>query len=195
MAYHITPSQSDCYPGISVLINKLGITDQKQLNENEMLITSIRILQIEMQPIDFEPDFSYYKSLHQRLFGELYAWSGQLRRINMSKLRTAFCPADQIESTAHGIFTRLKEQCYFASLSRDELICELAGLYDLINYLHPFREGNGRVQRLYFRQLARWMNHSIDFAAVDSDRMMIATIHASAGIMDDLIQVFEEILK
>ena len=35
MAYSITPSADDCYPGTSVLVNKLNIRDQKQLNENE----------------------------------------------------------------------------------------------------------------------------------------------------------------
>ena len=65
MAYSVTPSAEDCYPGTSVLINKLGITDQKRLNENETLITSVKMLQIEMQPITAEPDFSYLKHLHQ----------------------------------------------------------------------------------------------------------------------------------
>lgn len=71
----------------------------------------------------------------------------------------------------------------------------MADLYDSLNYLHPFREGNGRVQRLFFRQLARWIGLSSNFAAIDSDRMMIATIHASAGIMDELRQIFDEILE
>lgn len=83
---------------------------------------------------------------------------------------------------------------YFRDCSREELIAELADLYDSLNYLHPFREGNGRVQRLYFRQLARWIGHSLNFAVIDSDRMMIATIHASAGIMDGLQQIFDEML-
>ena len=37
MAYSITPSADDCYPGTSVLVNKLNIRDQKQLDENEAL--------------------------------------------------------------------------------------------------------------------------------------------------------------
>lgn len=194
MAYDITPSQSDCYPGTNVLINKLNIKEQKQLDENETLITSVKTLQIELRPMAQEPDFAYYKSLHLELFEELYDWAGQVRQINISKLRTAFCPADQIESTAWEIFARLKSHRYFLDLSRDELVNELADLYDSINYLHPFREGNGRVQRLYFRQLARRIGCSLNFAAVDSDRMMVATIHASVGIMDDLRKVFDEIL-
>lgn len=195
MAYSITPSSDDCYPGTSVLINKLGITDQKQLDENETLITSVKALQIEMQPVKAEPDFAYLKHLHFVLFDELYSWAGKIRTINISKMRTAFCPAAQIEETAQGIFRRLQSCHYFSGLPQSDLICELADLYDAINYLHPFREGNGRVQRLYFRRLAQWIGHSLNFAAVDSDRMMLATIRASAGVMDDLRQVFKEILK
>ena len=195
MAYEIMPSQDDCYPGASVLVNKLGIRNQQQLDENETLIVSVKTLQIELQPLTAEPDFAYYKSLHRALFEELYDWAGQVRTINMSKLRTAFCPATEIEATANEVFARLKAKRYFAALPRAELTSELAELYDSINYLHPFREGNGRVQRLYFRQLTRWIGHSLNFAAVDSDRMMIATIHASAGVMDDLRQVFDEIVE
>lgn len=195
MAYSITPSADDCYPGTSVLVNKLNIREQKQLDENETLITSVKTLQIEMQSVTAEPDFSYLKHLHFVLFNELYSWAGEIRTINISKMRTVFCPADQIEETSKAIFERLQANHYFRGLPRNELVCELADLYDSINYLHPFREGNGRVQRLYFRQLARWIGHSLNFAEVDSDHMMIATIRASAGVMDDLRQVFEEILK
>lgn len=178
-----------------MLINKLGIRDQKQLDENETLITSVKTLQIELQPIAAAPDFAYLKALHRTLFEELYDWAGQMRTINMSRLRTAFCPAEQIESTAQAIFAHLSAQTYFRNLPRTTLIDEMADLYDSLNYLHPFREGNGRVQRLYFRQLARWIGHTLNFVAVDSDRMMIATIHASAGIMDGLRQIFDEILE
>ena len=195
MAYNITPASDDCYPGTSVLVNKLDIRDPKQLEENETLITSVKTLQIEMQPITTEPDFAYLKYLHRTLFEELYNWAGEIRTINISKMRTAFCPADQIESTSQAIFTRLCGCSYFRGLPRDVLITELADLYDSLNYLHPFREGNGRTQRLYFRRLAQWIGHNLNFSVVDSDRMMVATIRASAGVMDDLYQIFREILQ
>ena len=194
MGYNITPTQDDCYPGTSVLINKLDIRTQAQLDENELVLTSAKILQVELEPVNAKPDFAYLKQLHHIVFGELYDWAGTIRTINMSKLRTAFCPADQIEPLAAEIFSRLQSMHYFRDCSRAELVSEFADLYDSLNYLHPFREGNGRVQRLYFRQLARWIGHSLNFAAIDSDRMMIATIHASAGIMDGLQQIFDEIL-
>ena len=128
MGYNFTPAHDDCYPGTSVLINKLNIRTQAQLDENELVLTSAKILQIELEPMNVEPDFAYLKQLHRIVFGELYDWAGTIRTINMSKLRTAFCPADQIESLAAEIFSRLQGLHYFRDCSREELIAELADL-------------------------------------------------------------------
>ena len=195
MGYSITSSNDNCYPNTNVLINKLGIKNQKQLDENEILITSIKSLEIELNSKIQEPNFEYYCNLHYLLFNEIYDWAGKLRTINVSKLKTVFCPHEQIESMAISIFKRLKEMDYFKKCNKSELICEFADLYNSLNYLHPFREGNGRVERLYFIQLARWINRKLDFSKIDSDRMMIATIHASAGTMDYLESIFAEALE
>ena len=40
------------------------------------------------------------------------------------------------------------------SADKAELARHLANLLDSINYLHPFREGNGRTQREFLRTLA-----------------------------------------
>ena len=79
-------------------------------------------------------------------------------------------------------------------VSYTHLVRELADFYASLNYLHPFREGNGRTQRLFFRQLAAQNGYKLDFSAVDSDRMMLATIHAASGVQDTLLQVFDEII-
>ena len=97
-----------------MLINKLDIMDQKQLDENETLITSVKTLQIEMQPMTAEPDFAYLKHLHFVLFDELYSWAGEIRTINISKMRTAFCPADQVEATAQAILNDCRTVPTFA---------------------------------------------------------------------------------
>ena len=78
------------------------------------MLTSAKILQIELEPMNEETDFAYLKQLHRIVFGELYDWAGTIRTINMSKLRTAFCPADQIESLAAEIFPACKVCIIFA---------------------------------------------------------------------------------
>ena len=195
MAYSIDPSGDSCYPGTSVLINKLAIRDQAQLEENEALITTVQSLKFELEPFPEELDFVYYKRLHRFLFESLYEWAGEVRTVNLSKQHTSFCPADEIETLAGASFGRLAQYNYLRGLSRSDFLNELVDLYISLNYLHPFREGNGRVQRLYLRQLAQRAGYHLNFAGVDSDEMMIATIHAASGILDTLRQVFEQIVE
>lgn len=195
MSYTLDPLSEDCYPETSVLINKLGIQDQAQLDESEALITGVKALQFELSPFPGLMDFSYYKRLHGFLFGELYDWAGTVRTVNFSKQHTQFCAADNIESLAALMFARIGNINYLRGMGRQEFLVELADFYNSLNYLHPFREGNGRVQRLYFRQLARQAGYNLDFAKVDSDTMMLATIHAASGIQDTLLQVFDEMIS
>ena len=194
MAYSIDSSSDSCYPGTSVLVNKLGIQNQAQLDENETLIVGVKSLQFELAPFPEPLDFNYYKKLHRFLFDELYEWAGIVRSINLSKQHTRFCPADEIESLAGRMFSRIEQMDFLCGLPREDFIAELTDFYSSVNYLHPFREGNGRTQRLYFRQLAQRAGYKLDFAAVDSDRMMIAIIHAASGIEETLHNVFDEII-
>lgn len=195
MAYSIDATEDGCYPGTHVLMNKLDIRDQKQLEENETLITTVQSLKFELSPFPEELDFDYYKRLHRFLFESLYSWAGEIRTVDLSKQHTHFCPAAEVTSLASASFGRLKREKYFQGLSRDVLLDELVDFYGSVNYLHPFREGNGRVQRLYFRQLVRRAGYHLNFAAVDSDKMMLATIHAASGVTDLLRQVFDQILE
>ena len=154
----------------------------------------MKSLQFELAPFPEPLDFNYYKKLHRFLFDELYEWAGIVRSIDLSKQHTRFCPADEIESLAGRMFSRIEPMDFLCGLPRADFIAELTDFYSNVNYLHPFREGNGRIQRLYFRQLAQRAGYKLDFAAVDSDRMMIATIHAASGIEETLRDVFDEII-
>lgn len=194
MSYTVDSLSENCYPGTSVLVNKLGIQDQTQLDESEALITGVKSLQFELSPFSDPMDFSYYKRLHGFLFDELYGWAGTVRTVNLSKQQTRFCAADSIESLAALMFARIDSMNYLRGMGRQDFLIELADFYNSLNYLHLFREGNGRVQRLYFRQLARQAGYNLDFATVDSDTMMLATIHAASGIQDTLLQVLDEIV-
>ena len=195
MSYSIDSSGDHCYPGTSVLVNKLGIQDQMQLDENETLIVGVKTLQFELAPFPEPLDFNYYKRLHQFLFDELYEWAGTVRSVDLSKQHTRFCAASEIESLAGRMFARVERMNYLCGLPREDFINELTDFYASVNYLHPFREGNGRTQRLYFRQLAQRAGYKLDFASADSDRMMIATIHAASGIEESLHDLFEEIIS
>jgi cell filamentation protein len=58
--------------------------------------------------------------------------------------------------------------------------------------LHPFREGNGRTQRIFIAQLIRYNGYDFDFSDIDPDDLMIATIQSANGVTDFLKQLFDE---
>ncbi|WP_409967424.1 Fic family protein [Bengtsoniella intestinalis] len=195
MAYSIDATSHDCYPDSSVLVNKLGIRNQQQLDETELFLVGVQTLQFEAKPLEGALDFNYYKQIHKLLFEALYDWAGTVRTINMSKQHTQFCECQSIDELGILMFARIAKMHYLQGLPRDEFITEIVDFYANLNYLHPFREGNGRCQRLYIRQLALQAGYSLDFAKIDSDRMMIATIHAASGVRDTLLQVFDEMIS
>ena len=135
MAYSIDPIQDNCYPGTTVLINKLDIRDETTLNEAEALATFVNASKLEQHPLEGAFDFAHYKAVHHFLFSDLYDWAGQIRTVNISKKGTRFCPAEEIEQRAELIFGRLKACNYFWGLPHDEFVEEIVDFYCAINEL------------------------------------------------------------
>ena len=190
MAYSLNPSSDNCYEGTTCLVNKLGIRDEKKLSEIEAQITFAKAVMLEETPIDDDFGFEHFKKIHEFLLCDLYEWAGQVRTVDISKKRTKFLDASSIESIGTKRFSKVKEG-YFEDLPFDEFVKRIAEFYNDVNYIHPFREGNGRTQRIYFTQLIRHYGYDINFADVDTDELMIATIQASSGVMDFLVEFFE----
>ena len=194
MAYSVESTTADCYPGTTCLINKLGIQDETILAEKEAAIVFAKASLLDQRPIQGKFDFEHYKQIHRFLFCNLYDWAGQVRTVNIAKKGTAFIPVEEIERCAEACFSRLTA---FDSknLSHHELAAEIADFYHSINMLHPFREGNGRTQRVFFTQWLQHLGYDFNLISIDPDEFMIATIFAAQGVMDPLIHLFEEIIE
>ena len=190
MAYSLNPSSDNCYEGTTCLVNKIGIRDEKKLAEIEAQITFAKAVMLEETPIDDDFGFEHFKKIHEFLLCDLYEWAGQVRTVDISKKRTKFLDAASVESIGTKCFAKVREG-YFENLPFDEFVKRIAEFYNDVNYIHPFREGNGRTQRIYFTQLIRHYGYDINFADVDTDELMIATIQASSGVIDFLVEFFE----
>ena len=193
MPYSLNASTDSCYEGTTCLINKLGICDEKILAETEAAYTLAKASYLELHPLSGQYDFAHYCAIHKFLFGDLYEWAGEVRTVDLSKKGTSFAAAAEIKQCANACFARAAEINY-AALSRGELVEEIADFYSTLNMIHPFREGNGRAQRVYFAQWIRHIGFDIDFGEIDPDIFMIATIHAAQGMKDDLIALFDKAL-
>ena len=190
MAYSLNSSSDNCYEGTTCLINKFDIRDEEKLAEIEAQITFAKTVMLESTPVDGNFDFVHFKKIHEFLFCDLYEWAGNIRNVDISKKRTAFLECNHIENVATKCFAKVNDG-YFENLSLSDFAKKIAELYNEVNYIHPFREGNGRTQRIYFTQLIRYYGYDINFADVDTDELMIATIRASQGVMDFLVEFFE----
>lgn len=190
MGYSISPSTSDCYEGTTCLINKLNIRDEAMLSDYETGLTIFKSMALEKEPISSTFDFEHYKAIHKYLFDELYDWAGQTRTVNLSKKGTSFADVDEIERIAEACFKNLADKDYFRNQEIADFIDDIVDFYCVTNMLHPFREGNGRVQRAFISQLIRFNGYDINFNEIDTDELMIATIQAANGVTDNLKTIF-----
>ena len=191
MPYSLDPISANCYPGTTVLVNKFDIRDESVLEEAEDILTASKSAQWLNAPKMSTFDFAHYKEIHFFLFSDLYDWAGQVRDVNISKKGTVFCPAEEINEQANRIFAYLKNQDFLCGLKKGPFIEALVDFYCATNMLHPFREGNGRTQRTFLSQLAQNAGYTLNFAKIDGDLLMIATIQAAQGVTDLLRDVFE----
>ena len=190
MGYSINSSTDNCYEGTTCLINKLNIRDEKILTEVEGRITFAKSSTLEKEPISSTFDFEHYKAIHKYLFDDLYDWAGQIRTVNLSKKGTLFANADEIERIADACFKRLADNNFFRDMDFNDFVENIVDFYCVTNDLHPFREGNGRTQRIFIAQLIRFNEYDIDFNNINTDELMMATIQAANGVSDSLKDIF-----
>lgn len=191
MAYSITSITDDCYPGTTCLINRLDICDESMLAKAEASIVLAKASFLDQHPVSGGYNFEHYKQIHRYLFCDLYDWAGEIRKVDVSKKGTSFVPAAEIAVCAAACFEHLSGFSAIG-LSKHELAVKVADFYSTVNMLHPFREGNGRTQRIFFKQWIQHLGYTLDLTDIDTDEFMIATIQASHGVMDTLIDFFEK---
>lgn len=177
-----------CYPGTNVLRNKLNIQDLDILHEAERDYSSIR--QVELYKKGITGDFSlkHLCSIHRQLFQDIYSWAGELRTVDISK-GTIFCLVPFIEEQFAFLYRKLRKENFLKDITdQKEMSEKLAYYLGEINMIHPFREGNGRTQRIYIEQLC--MNNGrfeIDFTEVSKEKMISASVR-SAKSDNDLLE-------
>ncbi len=179
-----------CYPESKVLVNKLNIRDAEQLHIAEKEITSLKLAYIKKNPISGSFDLKHLQDIHRFLFEDIYSWAGQLRHVNIAK-GNQFCLWQNIEEYSEAIFSELKKENYL--IGADNVPCRLAYYLSEINVLHPFREGNGRTQRLFIEYLADNAGYYVDFSTVTPEEMIIASAESFACDYKSINSMFERI--
>ena len=180
-----------CYPGSNVLKNRLDIEDSVALSDAEREITAAAAEEIEFEPPPYH--LASLQRIHRCLFADIYDWAGAIRTVDIAKGDTRFCTVRRIEAEAEKLFDQLADKAWLEGLTREVLVREVAVFYGELNMIHPFREGNGRAQRLLFEFLIVNAGYEIRWEPIEEDEWLDANI-ASAIACDysNLEAIFEK---
>lgn len=187
-------SSADPYldPTSGVLRNKLGVHDAGLLARIEADTSFLRDAELKRTILPGLFDLAHLRAFHRCLFGDVYPWAGEIRTVDIA--RTAyFAHWRHIEPYAEHILGVLKEEHLLAGACREDFLDRFTHYFAEVNALHPFREGNGRTQRAFFRQLALHAGWRVDFALLDPAEYNEAC-RLSLRAPDTLRGLFEPIL-
>lgn len=183
-----------CYPDSSVLRNKFNITDGDEFLKVETECASIRLLELQMHPVQGKFDFKHLCAIHRRIFQDIFTWAGKPRTVDIAK-GNLFCRAQFIDSYAQDVFSAYFRDCESVKDNETEFIHRFAYHYADLNALHPFREGNGRSQREFARELCYKCGYIFDVTVTNHEEMVNASIQSFNGDIKGLEHIFSRAVK
>jgi len=173
-----------------ILRNTAKIDDEKVLIAFESFKVSKRIEELSEKPIKIK-DSNSLLEIHHYLFQDVYEWAGKVITVNISKNGKQFFDGERFNMGFQYIDTLITEYSVLNKKNRKEIASKLAEILDTVNYLHPFREGNGRTQREFLRLLALEKELYLNLNPPDNkniyERYMKGTIESNLNILEDLI--------
>lgn len=143
-----------------VLENKLGIKNQMELSLAEEKISKMAAKRLFDNGVINEIEVGTFSGLcriHKELFNEIYDFAGKIRDVNLAKGNFRFAPLMYLEVSLLHI-DKMPQKNF------DEIVEK----YVEMNIAHPFREGNGRVTRIWLDLiLKKELKKVIDWNEID----------------------------
>ena len=173
-----------------LLRNKEDITDKDILLEFESLQASEKLELLQETPIKINNSQTLLE-IHKFLFQDVYEWAGKVRTVEISKDGKGFLPTSRFDTGFAHIDSLIEEYRKLVKDDKTQIAHKLAEILDAANYLHPFREGNGRAQREFIRTLALEKGIELYLSSPDNkdvyERYMNGTINGDVKMLADLI--------
>ena len=104
------------------------------------------------------------RQIHAYLFGGIYDFAGQIRKLNISKGGFVFASVGYLDET-------------LASIEKmpESNVSQIVKKYVEMNVAHPFMEGNGRTTRIWLDlMLKRSLKSCVDWSKIDKTEYMKA---------------------
>lgn len=179
------------YENSTVLVNKLDLRNQDELNAYEAEISNAR----SGEPLpDGDFDFAHLLRPPSSPLSRCLHLGRQPRTVRMSKQGNPFCYPEHIETEAAKLFARLKEDSFLDDLDSDEFSARATHFLSELNAIHAFREGNGRTQLTFLAMLADNARHPLHLERLDRDPMLDARIRSFEGNENGLVGVIRNLI-
>ena len=163
------------YPGTDVLKNLRDIRDPDILSRFEAEATSRRIIQLISAPVPGRFDTVRLKAIHKHIFQDVYAWAGQFRTVDISKGGHSFAVAAFVEPALNDLLQKLSAENCLQAVDPKVFASRAGYCLSEVHAAHPFREGNGRTQREFIRELGRHAGFMVDWSRITRDQMIAAS--------------------
>lgn len=165
-----------CYPDSSVLKNKLDIRDPALLRKVEADLSTARQAEIFHIPVAGRFTTTHLCNIHRKLLGDVYSFAGHFRREDIAKGTTRFVTYSQIKEKLQRLLGQLQQEKWLENVSFEAFAARSAYYMAELNYIHPFREGNGRAIREFMRLLFLHNGYIVQWDAVDVEALLNAMI-------------------
>ena len=163
-----------CYRDTNVLKNRFGLRDGAELKAVEADISLIRQNDLMERPILGRFTATHLCNIHRCLLGDVYPFAGHFRREDIMKGTTRFLHYRDIPGQLTALLGQLREEHRLSGLSFERFVERSAHYFAELNYIHPFREGNGRAIREFMRLLFLKNGYEVDWAAVPAEELLAA---------------------
>ena len=185
-------------PNFDVLRNLVGATTYDELANAEGEYVSSRTVEVlDKKPPNLTGSLEDFKYLHKAIFKDIFDWAGEIRTVEIrknSENSEYFLPSSRIEQGFLWSQEQLKNDSYLLGFNKGDFVSRLAFHYDNYNYIHPFREGNGRTQRLFWSLLCSNAGWDINWTKVSGEENNIASKAATeTKNLKPLIKMFDRI--
>lgn len=181
-------------PGTDFLRNEVSATTQEEIDDASAELLPERLEDLADAPMPCTGDRAHLQAIHRVLFDGVFEWAGEFRTTDIDKQGTDFVPAAEVEVALEQLFADLSAENLLRGLPREQFIGHLAQFYARLNYIHPFREGNGRTQRLFWGQVALHAGWTVDFVGMSKTTNDEASRDASQDLgLEPLIAFLDEI--
>jgi cell filamentation protein len=187
---YIDPDYIYTDPNTGLLRNLQDISEPDVLLFVESGAVTKRLQELYENPIKIKGIDSLFE-IHRYLFQDIYVWAGKKRLVDISKDGKPFFPTSHFETAFRHIDRLVSEFKKIPKGNKRKLAEKLAEILDNVNYLHPFREGNGRTQREFLRLLAFEKGYTLNLNPPDNkvvyERYMKGTIQSDSTTLIELI--------